>query len=83
MDTNIFNILKNMDPQTLQKGIQQATEFLSTPEGQSAAKMLSEGKMPDGGVLPEGLKDAANAIKNDKKAQDALGEFLKKSNPKL
>lgn len=76
---DIFSMLKNMDSETLQKGIQQATEFLSTPEGQNAAKMLSEGKMPDGGALPEELKSAADAIKGDKKAQDALGEFLKKT----
>ena len=43
---DIFNLLKNMDPETLKKGIAQATEFLSTPEGKDAAKMLTEGKCP-------------------------------------
>ena len=75
---DIFSLLKNMDPETLQKGIAQATEFLSTPEGQNAARMLSEGKMPDGGEMPDSLKGIANAVKNDEKARDALGEYLKK-----
>lgn len=74
---DIFSLLKNMDPETLQKGIKQAQEFLSTPEGKNAAKMLSEGKMPDGGDMPEDLKNAAKSISEDKKAQSALGEFLK------
>lgn len=75
---DIFSMLQNMDPKELQNGIKQATEFLSTPEGQSAAKMLSEGKMPDGSAMPDTLKSLAGAIKNDEKARDALGEYLKK-----
>ncbi|MBR5535491.1 MAG: hypothetical protein IKU60_02450 [Clostridia bacterium] len=75
---DIFSMLKNMDPDTLQKGIKQATEFLSTPEGQNAAKMISEGKMPDGGAIPDSLKNLADSVKNDEKARDALGEYLKK-----
>ncbi len=74
---DIFSMLKNMDKETLEKGIAQAQAFLSTPEGQNAAKMLSEGKMPDGGNIPDGLKDAANMIGNNKQAQDILGELLK------
>lgn len=74
---DIFSMLKNMDPETLQKGIKQATEFLSTPEGQNAAKMLSEGKMPDGGAMPEALKSVAESVKNNEKARDMLGEYLK------
>ncbi len=76
---DIFNLLKNMDPQTLQKGIAQATEFLSTPEGQNAAKMISEGKMPDGGAIPDSLKNLAEAVKKDEKARDTLGELMKKA----
>ncbi|MBQ8541398.1 MAG: hypothetical protein IJ435_08000 [Clostridia bacterium] len=75
---DIFSMLQNMDPETLQKGIKQATEFLATPEGQSAAKMLSEGKMPDGGAMPEELKSVAESVRNNEKARDALGEYLKK-----
>ena len=75
---DIFSMLKNMDPETLQNGIKQATEFLSTPEGQNAAKMISEGKMPDGGEMPESLRSFAQSVKNDEKARDALGEYLKK-----
>lgn len=75
---DIFSLLKNMDPETLKKGISQATEFLSTPEGQNAAKMLSDGKMPDGGEMPDSLKSIAEAIKSDEKARNALGELAKK-----
>lgn len=75
---DIFNLLKNMDSETLQKGIAQATEFLSTPEGQNAAKMLSEGKMPDGGEMPDSLRSLAQSVKDDEKARDTLGEYLKK-----
>lgn len=75
---DIFSLLKNMDPETLKKGIAQATEFLSTPEGQNAAQMLSSGKMPDGGEMPDSLKSIADAIKSDEKARDALGELVKK-----
>lgn len=76
---DIFNLLKNMDPDTLQKGIKQATEFLATPEGQNAAKMISEGKMPDGGEMPDSLKNLAEAVRSDEKARDALGEYVKKA----
>ena len=69
---DIFNLLKNMDPETLKKGIAQATEFLSTPEGKDAAKMLTEGKMPDS------LKSIAEAVKGDEKARDVLGELTKR-----
>lgn len=75
---DIFSMLQNMDKETLEKSLKQAQEFLSTPEGQNAAKMLSEGKMPDGGAIPDSLKDAANAIREDKKAQNVLGELIKK-----
>lgn len=78
---DIFNLLKNMDSETLQKSIAQATQFLSTPEGQNAAKMLSEGKMPDGGKMPEDLKAFAQSVKDDEKARNALGEYLKKHQP--
>lgn len=75
---DILSMLKNMDKDTLEKGLKQAQEFLATPEGMNAAKMLSEGKMPDGEAIPQDLRDAANAIKEDKKAQDVLGELIKK-----
>lgn len=74
---DILSMLKNMDKETLEKGIAQAQKFLATEEGQNAAKMLSEGKMPDGGTIPDDLKDAVNAIGNDKKAQNILGELMK------
>ncbi|MBQ7876475.1 MAG: hypothetical protein IJ316_04215 [Clostridia bacterium] len=74
---DILNMLKNMDKETLEKGIAQAQQFLATPEGQNAAKMLSVGKMPDGGVIPDNLKDAVNVIGNNKQAQDILGELMK------
>ncbi len=79
---DIFNMLKNMDKDTLEKSISAAQAFLSTPEGQNAAKMLSEGKMPDGGSIPDELKSAANTISGSKEAQSMLGEFLKKT-PRL
>ncbi|MGM9552505.1 MAG: hypothetical protein ACI3XA_09660 [Clostridia bacterium] len=75
---DILSMLQNMDKETLEKGLKEATAFLSTPQGQNAAKMLSEGKMPDGGQLPEGLKEAAEAIKGDKNAQNMLGELIKR-----
>lgn len=75
---DIFEMLKNMDKDTLEKSINQAKEFLSTPAGQNAAKMLADGKMPDGAAMPEGLKEAAETISRDRKAQSLLGEFLKK-----
>ncbi len=78
---DILNLLKNMDSETLQKSIAQATEFLSTPEGQNAAKMLSGGKMPDGSEMPDSLKTLAQSVKNDERARDALGEYLKKHRP--
>lgn len=74
---DIFSMLKNMDKETLEKGIAQAQKFLATPEGQNAAKMLSEGKMPDGGAIPDNLKEAVNIIGDNKQAQDILGELLK------
>ncbi len=77
---DIFSMLQNMDPKELQNGIKQATQFLSTPEGQNAAKMLSEGKMPNGSAMPDSLKSFAEAVKGDEKARDALGEYLKKQN---
>ncbi len=76
---DIFSMLKNMDKDTLEKGLKQAQEFLATPEGQNAAKMLSEGKMPDGGAIPKELHEAAEAIKGSEKAQSMLGEFLTKN----
>lgn len=76
---DIFSLLKNMDPETLQKGIAQAQEFLSTSEGQNTAKMLSEGKMPDGSEMPDSLKSIAEAVKSNEKARDSLGELVKKS----
>lgn len=75
---DIFNLLKNMDPEILKKGIAQATEFLSTPEGKDAAKMLTEGKMPDGSEMPDSLKSIAEAVKGDEKARDVLGELTKR-----
>lgn len=75
---DIFSMLKNMDKDTLEKGIKQAQAFLATPEGQNTAKMLSEGKMPDGGSIPAELTDMAKAVSEDKKAQQMLGELLKK-----
>ena len=67
---DILSLLKNMDKETLENSIRQAQSFLSTPEGQNAAKMLSDGKMPDGGSIPEELKDAVDAIGNNKNAQN-------------
>lgn len=75
---DIFSMLKNMDKDTLEKGLKQAQEFLSTPEGQDAAKKLSQGNFPEGMNIPEELKDAAKSISEDKNAQNMLGEFLKK-----
>lgn len=75
---DIFNLLKDMNPETLQKSIAQATAFLSTPEGQNAAQMLSQGKMPDGSNMPDELKKLAEGVKDNKKAQECLGEYLKK-----
>ncbi len=75
---DIFSLLKNMDKDTLEKSIKEAQKFLSTPEGQNAANMISQGKMPDGGEMPEGLKDMAKMISEDKTARDSLGELIKK-----
>lgn len=74
---DIMNMLKDIDPETLKKGIAKAQEFLSTPEGQNTAKLLSEGKTPDGGTLPESLKEVADAIQKDKNAQKMLGELIR------
>lgn len=74
---DILNMLKGMDKETLEKSLAAAQQFLSTPEGQNAAKMLSEGKTPDGGALPENLKDAVSSIQNDKSAQKMLGELMR------
>lgn len=79
---DIFSMLKSMDKDTLEKSINAAQAFLATPEGQNTAKMLSEGKMPDGGNIPDELKNAASAISGSKEAQGMLGEFLKKT-PRL
>lgn len=79
---DIMDILKNMDKDTLEKGLKEATKFLSTPEGQNAAKMISEGKMPEGTEMPAELKAAAESVKDNKAAQNMLGEFLKKMEAK-
>ena len=75
---DILSLLKGMDKDTLEKGIKQAQEFLSTPEGKNAAKMLSEGKMPDGVNISEDLTSLAQSISEDKKAQKMLGELIKR-----
>lgn len=75
---DIFNLLKNMDKDTLEKGLKEAQKFLATEEGQNAAKMLASGKMPDGANIPEELKSAVSAISEDKNAQKMLGELIKK-----
>ncbi len=75
---DIFSMLKNMDKDTLDNALKEAQRFLATPEGQNAAQMLQEGKMPDGNNLPDSLKDAAKTISEDKNAQNMLGEFLRK-----
>ena len=80
---DIFSMLKNMDKDTLEQSLKQAQAFLSTPEGMDAAKNLANGQMPDGGEIPEGLKDMAKTISRDKGAQNLLGEFLKKKGTRL
>lgn len=74
---DIFSMLKNLDKDTLEKGIKQAQSFLATPEGQNAAQMLSEGKMPDGSTIPSELTDIAKSISKDKGAQSLLGELMR------
>lgn len=72
---DILALLKSMDKDTLDRSIAQAKAYLATEEGRKSAKLLSEGKMPDGSNIPEELKTAAEAIKNDKAAQKALKAF--------
>ncbi len=74
---DILNMLKGMDKETLEKSLAAAQRFLSTPEGQNAAKMLSEGKMPDGGDMPKEFKDAASSIADSSQAQNILGELMR------
>lgn len=74
---DILGLLKNMDKDTLEKSIKEAQRFLSTPEGQNTAKMISEGKMPDGSQLPDELKDMAKAISKDENARSVLGELTR------
>lgn len=76
---DIANLLKNIDPETLKKGIAQAQEFLATPEGQNAAQMLSQGKMPDGGQMPEALKSFTGTALEDEKVRNTLGELAKRA----
>lgn len=74
---DILDMLKGLDSDALEKGIAQAKKFLSTPEGQSMAKSLSEGKMPDGAPLDENLKNIAEKIKTDENARQMLGELIR------
>lgn len=75
---DILELIKNMDPETLKKSIAQAKEFLSTKEGMEKAKQLANGTL-DSATVPEDLRKAAEAIKNDKSAQKILEGYLNKN----
>lgn len=76
---DILSMIKNMDKAQLEKSIEEAKAYLATEEGKKTAKMLSEGKMPDGGNIPDNLKQAAETIKNDKSAQKILKGYMDKN----
>lgn len=76
---DILSLLKSIDKQTLEKGIAQAKDFLSTPKGQELKEKLSQGNFSDTSTLPPEFRDAANALVNDKAAQKALGDILNKN----
>ena len=75
---DILELIKSMDSETLKKSIAQAKEFLSTKEGAEKAKQLVNGSL-DSASVPEDLRKAAEAIKNDKSAQKILEGYLNKN----
>lgn len=76
---DILTLLKSMDKEQLQKSIEAAKAYLNTDEGKKTAKMLSEGKMPDGQSMPDDLKQAAKAVKDDPAAKKILKGFIDKN----
>ena len=77
MDFSAF--IKGMDKDKLVKSIEAARNYLATEEGKKTAKMLSEGKMPDGQSIPDNLKEAATAISRDENAQKLLKGYMNKN----
>ena len=74
----ILELIKSMDAETLKKSIASAKQFLQTKEGSEKAKSLLNGNLNTDEV-PENLRAAAEAIKNDKAAKKALEGFLNKN----
>lgn len=70
---DILSMLKNMDKDTLEKGLKEASAFLSTPEGKNLAQKLSSQE------VSEDVKKAVSDAVNDKSGDNPLGELLKKA----
>ena len=76
MNRELSDMLKNMDKNTLQNSIAEAKRFLATPEGKSAMDKLSHGEMPNGGAIPNDLRQAAEALSRDPESAKRLAALF-------
>lgn len=67
-------MLKNMDKRQLEEGIKKAKDFLSTPEGKSAAEKIKKGQLPEG--VPDDLKKAAETLSKNPESAKKLSSLL-------